>query len=171
VRSRLGWNFWLIVVIWAVVAALLFPSVVHRLADRDGFWNGGFIQGTGLLYIALRFAQAALEAAVLGAIYGFLGFFALFGVVMLLGGVALLLKGKAKLGELISLPPRRSLAEWTLIACFVVLSTALFRLFTHWVLWSNYAVIHSWGLALLSIAGPAWLLALLWLVYKPAGRG
>ena len=169
-RFRFGWNGWLFVVVWAVAATLLFPSVVHRLAARDGFWDGGFVQGTGILLVVLRLAQSVLEAAILGAIYGFLACVVLLAVLMFLGRIAMLLKGEAKLSELFSLPLKRSVGEWTMIACSVVLSAAVFPLVTHWILWSNYAVVRSVGPALISFVGPAWLLMLLWLVYKPAGR-
>jgi len=162
-RFRFGWNVWLFVVVWAGSAVLVFPSIVHRLANRDGFWDGGFVQGTGILFVTLRLAQSALEAVVLAAVLVLLGYV----VLLLLMDV---LSGETKPSDLLPIPPKRSLEEWIILACFVVLSAAVFPLVTHWILWSDYAVVRKVGVALLSIAGPTWLLALLWLVYKPVGE-
>ncbi len=141
--DQFRWDLWLFVVVWAVTATLIFPSVVHRLADGDGFWNGGFVQGTGALLIVLRLAQSVFETALLAACYAFLEFIVLLAVLMFLGRVALLLTGKAKPRDLFSFPPNRSLADWILIACFVILSAAVFPRFTHWILRSHYVFVRT----------------------------
>ncbi len=165
--DQFRWGLWLFVVVWAVTATLIFPSVVHRLADGEGFWSGGFVQGTGGLLVLLRLAQSVFETALLAACYAFLEFPVLLAVLMFLVRVALLLTGKARPRDVFSFPPGRSLTDWMVIASFVILSAAVFPRLTHWILWSHYAFVRTVGLALLSILGPAWILILLWLVYRP----
>lgn len=122
------------------------------------------MQADGLIFMAFRFGQVILEAAVLAASPAFIGYCLMMAAVDAVSGEAKF----RDFYEEVQIPKTKPF-RWAAIALFA-LAGAAFRPLFRWLRSSDYALVRSSTGILLSVLAPAWVLGLLWLLYARSGK-